>query len=225
MPDSCVQTAMEVYRQPSRLNRIRDAEIPSDALTIIKIASGESKILEEEALDLGVEQESLREASFLYLRTVISSADGNHARALALPRNATLADVKSHKRWLLKWLHPDTNHSAWESQMFHSVNTAAKYFETHPQSLAAEAMNFSVHENRRSKTPSRRNTLQRLQVRPASSKSVQSADHAARLPFPQSRRNRAWRRFRQLIGNRLAWLAFSVVSFFVTAIYILALGV
>jgi hypothetical protein len=215
---------MEVYRQPSRLSRIRHAEIPSDALTLIKIASGESKALEEEARELGVEEASLHEASLIYLRTVISSAGKNHARALALPRNATLADVKSHKRWLLKWLHPDTNHSAWESQLFYCVSAAAKHFETNPHFLAIEGNTSVTHENRRGEIHGRRSALRRRQNAHVSATSDPASGQASRLPVRQRGKGGAWHRFRHLLLNRLVWLAFSVLTVAAAIIFSLALG-
>lgn len=48
---------------------------------------------------------------------------------LALPQNWSSQDVREHKRWMLKWLHPDRNPSAWEANLFHRVKEASDRIE------------------------------------------------------------------------------------------------
>ena len=53
-------------------------------------------------------------------------------RLLGLHEQASYDDIRSNKRLLLKWLHPDRNHNSWETKLFHRVQAAVDRLENEP---------------------------------------------------------------------------------------------
>jgi hypothetical protein len=126
---SAVHSALRAYRQPSRLRMWRYLELPQDYLDLIKISAGDHETIEALMNRYNVNEDELRSAAVFVLNYVISRAGGDNFRILGLPKYAGREDIRIHKRWLLKWLHPDRNHNAWESVLFRKVSDAAKGVE------------------------------------------------------------------------------------------------
>lgn len=124
-----VSAAWEVYRQPARYRALRRQDVPTDILDVIKISGGDVATTQIWAEQLGVNAEELGKASNYYLHQFMADAGNDPRRLLCLDQQATPADLKAHKRWLLKWLHPDRNPSAWETNLFRRVNEAASRLE------------------------------------------------------------------------------------------------
>jgi hypothetical protein len=134
-----VSAAWEVYRQPARYRTLRRQDIPTDILDVIKISGGDEATTQIWAEQLGVNAEELGKASSYYLHQFMAAAGNDARRLLCLDQWATAADLKMHKRWLLKWLHPDRNPSAWEANLFRRVNEAASSLERDWERLSAGA--------------------------------------------------------------------------------------
>jgi hypothetical protein len=126
---NAVHDALSAYRQPSRLRLRRQRDLPQDTLLLIKICAGDPDTNATWTTYCGVDEAELRAAASFYLNHILSRAGGDKFRLLGLKPGASAEDVKIHKRWLLKWLHPDRNHSAWESALFRKVNEAARVLE------------------------------------------------------------------------------------------------
>ena len=129
MPGSAVKIALTAYLQPSLLRGVSSQPFPDDTLDVIRVAAGDDDVLAKCAKTHSTTAETLRGACVLYLRSAIIHAGKDNYRLLLLPTGASAADVKTHSRWLLKWLHPDLNKSAWESALFLRVRQAAKDLE------------------------------------------------------------------------------------------------
>ena len=138
--------ALAAYLQPTLLRSLSGLTRPADTLTIIRVAAGDQQLIEQYVATYCVLEAKLKDACVLFLRTVIASAGEDCYRTLLLPTGASASEVKTHSRWLLKWLHPDLNKSAWESVLFLRVRQAEKYLEMSfkknpPQFLAAATEN------------------------------------------------------------------------------------
>jgi hypothetical protein len=122
MPVDGMFVAVEAYRAPSRFRKNSSQIVFAQMLTVIKAAAGDEKTLAEQTALYRMSARELQEAAkhFLLLQLLNSDARGN--RLLGLPDDATPAELKDHKRWLLKWLHPDRNPSTWEQKLFHRVS-------------------------------------------------------------------------------------------------------
>ena len=144
MPGGALKMALAAYLQPSLLRIVGTQPIPNDAITVIRVAAGDDEVIKEYAKKHDTSSQTIKDACVLYLRTVIASAGQDHYRLLLLPAGADTTQIKSHSRWLLKWLHPDLNKSAWESALFLRVRDAAKKLE---KSINAELSQPNAEQN------------------------------------------------------------------------------
>jgi hypothetical protein len=146
--------ALEVFRQPILARRLQKQQLPDGMLDVIKIAAGDSATLNPNADD-----PQLHNAAIFFLQQALLSNENDNFRLLGLNPNANLDEIREHRRWLLKWLHPDRNHNKWESTLFARVNAAATQLE------AAHGMNAVLNISTLSKTPRhRKKTLRRFQI-------------------------------------------------------------
>jgi hypothetical protein len=129
VPSSSVKRALEVFDQPSRLRRLVKGEIPEDALSLIRIAAGDEATTSHWTERTGTSSQNLRDACVLYLRSLILAAGNDDYKLLLLPPDAKLETLKSHKRWLLMWLHPDRQTSSWQLGLFRRISDTGKNLE------------------------------------------------------------------------------------------------
>ena len=121
--------ALEIYKQPSRARSLRLQDLPPDMLSVIKIAAGDQPTISANMEQYGETEDHLRQAAVFYLQQTIAKSGNDLFRTLGLPAMASKDQVRTHKRWLLKWLHPDRNSSKWEATLFHRVSDAAETLE------------------------------------------------------------------------------------------------
>ncbi len=112
--------ALELFSQPALARRIRQQPLPEGMLEVIQIAAGNSP---------SDRNQLSQDAAIFFLQQVLISRDNDNFRLLGLNHGASLELVREHRRWLLKWLHPDRNHNKWESTLFDRVNLAATQLE------------------------------------------------------------------------------------------------
>lgn len=122
-------------------------------LDLIKLACEDESTLAAARAALGEQDRVLVEAAKHYLRRLLQEPSSDPYRRLALRPGAPEKAVRDHKRWLLKWLHPDRNPSKWEAQLFAVVNSAAAEVESGAATVAAPppAPVASKRPSRRSK--------------------------------------------------------------------------
>ncbi len=124
-----IDVAVAVYKQPSQFSVPRIGNYPSCMLDIVKTAAGDEETINLISKDLNMPREAVIEICKFYLRKLLTAGDNDPFRMLALDRGATADNIKDHKRWLLKWLHPDRNSSKWESALFLMIGNAALQLE------------------------------------------------------------------------------------------------
>jgi hypothetical protein len=117
--------ALHGYRQPASLTNLKSGKLPKGLIDVLKAAAGDEKTLALSSKNFGTSQEHIRDASQFYLQTLLATANDNPFRRLALEADASIDEIRDHKRWLLKWLHPDRNSNQWETKLFKLVNDAA----------------------------------------------------------------------------------------------------
>lgn len=124
-----IDVALAIYRRPSMVRATQEAPLPEGMLTVIRIAAG----VEVEAGIISLERarnaEEAREAAVFFLQQVLFRPYSTNYSLLGLTADANVEQVREHKRWLLKWLHPDRNHNRWESMQFQRVVKAAEDLE------------------------------------------------------------------------------------------------
>lgn len=124
-----IEIALEVYRKPAQARTLHRHAVPPGMLNLIKIAGGTEDEIKALLDDKTAESMPVKDAAVFYLQHLLMNAEGDDYRQLGLRRGASLQDVKDHKRSLLKWLHPDRNHSPWEQVLFGRVKAAADRIE------------------------------------------------------------------------------------------------
>jgi hypothetical protein len=124
-----IQTALEAYRQPQAVRGLQRAPLPHGMLTLIKLAASSREDMEKLVTAESARQLPLQEAAAFYLQQLLIAARDDY-RQMGLAPGAGLQEVKEHKRWLLKWLHPDRNRNSWESALFQRVVASAERLES-----------------------------------------------------------------------------------------------
>jgi hypothetical protein len=152
MPSQAVDVVIAVFRQPSTFLAPKQGMLPKDMLDIIKAASGDETTLQKLSEQKHVSAEQMKQASQFYLQKLLTTAGDDKHRKLCLDYGATPSQIKDHKRWLLKWLHPDRNPSKWESQLFVEVSKAAVMLEN--AEVAVPPPSTIVQRERRSRRKS-----------------------------------------------------------------------
>lgn len=125
-----IDRALETARQPKQLTRQIPAQLPPNMLDVIKCAAGDEPTLLKFASERNVSEQKIRDAARIYLQHIVTHANGSDRLVLALSAGFTSGDVREHKRWMLKWLHPDRNPSKWETNLFQRVKEASERLES-----------------------------------------------------------------------------------------------
>jgi DnaJ domain len=145
-----VVMALEAMRQPDIVRRQLRRPLPTDIIDLIKCAAGDRGTIERITVERSITEPVLVEASKFYLRHIVGSGGNDNYRTLALPETASKDDVREHRRWLLKWLHPDRNPSKWEATLFLKVETAANVLAaSEPQGATVIAFTRTPKNKRR----------------------------------------------------------------------------
>ena len=118
--------AIEAFRTPSRHRNAGAGVFPSDMLLVIKAAAGDEATLLSAAGAHSVSAADVQEAAKHYLLRFLLHPEAKGIRLLGLNPGADADTINLHKRWLLKWLHPDRNGNAWEKSLFLKVSTYAE---------------------------------------------------------------------------------------------------
>lgn len=121
--------ALDLFRRPLMARAVQRSPLPPGMLEVIKVAAGEpfhrDGILRQE----GQASPKAQQAAALFLQHALFLGPGDDFRQLGLDPGADQDRIREHKRWLLKWLHPDRNPSKWESALFLRVSQAAERLE------------------------------------------------------------------------------------------------
>jgi hypothetical protein len=114
--------AVEAYKTPSRLRHLSTGAVPSGMFLVIKAAAGDDATLLEQSELHRMSVENVRDAAKHFLLRHLLDPNVRGLQLLGLSEGAKEADIKNHKRWLQKWLHPDRNPSMWEQQLFKRIS-------------------------------------------------------------------------------------------------------
>jgi hypothetical protein len=124
-----IEAALALYRQPSLVRQVQKSPLPSGMTEVLRIAAGSKEEATAPAAELGTEGLELFSACQFFLQTMLFYHDVDDFRVLGLKRDATPAQLKDHKRLVLKWLHPDRNRNSWENKLFNRAMDAGTRLE------------------------------------------------------------------------------------------------
>ena len=103
-----LETALALQRAPGERFRLRDRPLPDGLVHVLEVASGSPQALAGAAAELNESPDTLLEAARFYLEQVLFAApDADAYRILGVPRDAPAEVIRTHHRWLQRWLHPD----------------------------------------------------------------------------------------------------------------------
>jgi hypothetical protein len=103
-----LETALALQRAPGERFRLRERPLPPGILHLIEIAAGSPQALHAAASELGEPDASVLEAARFYLEQVLFADPGADAyRVLGVASDVPHEDIRTHHRWLQRWLHPD----------------------------------------------------------------------------------------------------------------------
>lgn len=152
MPISAIDVVVTVFRQPTTFAAPKHGMLPTGMLDIIKAAAGDEETLSVFSEQKKLSPDQIKQASQFYLQKLLTTAGADNHRKLGLDYDATSLQVKDHKRWLLKWLHPDRNPSKWETQLFVEVGKAAAQVDVSRPNLASPPVAERRHSQGRRKS-------------------------------------------------------------------------
>jgi hypothetical protein len=121
-----LQVALDLFRSPAQVRTAQRQPLPKNVLHVIRIAAGETLDDKTGEFYFGWTETDIRAAAVFFLQQILFEKNSHAFRLLGLPPNASLTDVKDHKRALLKWLHPDRNANKWESVLLQRVVKASE---------------------------------------------------------------------------------------------------
>jgi hypothetical protein len=124
-----IDMALRLTRQPGGQRKMAMAALPANMVELLKVAAEDADITARLSFSRGVAPSVLLDSARFALQKIILESGSDHHRALGLTRGASTIEIRDHKRLLLKWLHPDRNHNAWESALFLRVQEAVEKLE------------------------------------------------------------------------------------------------
>lgn len=124
MTRRAIQLALQLAQKPWLARELRSEPLPDDILDLIKLVAGCRETCREMESVTARPPEVLRVAAAHYLYVALFFSGAPPERVLGLRRGASHETMLQHKRWLLKWLHPDRNTDAWETGHMRRVLTA-----------------------------------------------------------------------------------------------------
>ena len=149
-----LDVALDMAQRPLLVRQAQKQPLPDDVLLLIRIAAHSEEDTVWACRTRARSMDEVREAAVMFLQQVLFHPHADNFRMMGLGPAATLEQVHEHRRWLLKWLHPDRNHDKWESQLFKRVVQASgelqKYIPERGDSLPP-AMPRSHSRRRRSR--------------------------------------------------------------------------
>jgi hypothetical protein len=149
---SAMAMAIEAFRNPSRLLRKAVTPFPDGMLLVIKAAAGDTATIEACVTHYGHSASSIQEMAKSYLIKQLLDPKASGLRLLGLNPGAETSQIKDHKRWLLKWLHPDRNPSAWEQAYFNRISTLTEANLVSPSTALVAPPIVKKHGTRRRPT-------------------------------------------------------------------------
>lgn len=120
-----LETALALQRAPGERFRLRERPLPAGVVHAIEIAAGSPAAVQSAAAELAEQEATLVEAARFYLEQVLfADPDATAYRVLGLAPDATQEAIRTHHRWLQRWLHPDRAQAGDASVFATRVNQA-----------------------------------------------------------------------------------------------------
>ncbi len=125
-----IYIAMDARTKPAVMSFLSAGPLPDGLKCLLRIvADGEHRDATTAHVYKTYSPETVRAVSAAFLSEVLFAHQSDPYRVLGLSPGAPLAEVREHKRLLLKWLHPDRNPELREHEKLACVIRAAEAIE------------------------------------------------------------------------------------------------
>jgi hypothetical protein len=109
---STIWMAVDLLRSPSSVSLVRDAPLPADVSTLLRIAVGDEEAMREAVEATGRSRGAVREAAAFYIEQILLHHDADSYRVLGACPDASNATLRRNMALLIRWLHPDQQKGA-----------------------------------------------------------------------------------------------------------------
>lgn len=122
---AALDVALDMVQRPLLARQAQSQPLPEDVLQLIRIAAQSEEDIVWASRTRARSSGEIRKAAVMFLQQVLFHPRADSLRVMGLGPTATLEVLHEHRKWLLKWLHPDRNPDKWESQLFKRVLDAS----------------------------------------------------------------------------------------------------
>ena len=122
---AALDVALDMVQRPLLARQVQSQPLPEGVIQLIRIAAESEEDIVWASRTRARPPAEIREAAILFLQQVLFHPRADNLRLMGLGPAASLGDLHEHRKWLLKWLHPDRNPDKWESQLFKRVLDAS----------------------------------------------------------------------------------------------------
>jgi hypothetical protein len=120
-----LETALALQRDPGERFRLRERALPDGLTHVLEVASGAPTAVRDAAETLGESEKTVLAAARFYLEQILfASPDADAYRILGVAPRASVEEIRTHHRWLQRWLHPDRAQAGDASVFATRVNQA-----------------------------------------------------------------------------------------------------
>lgn len=123
---AALDVALDMVQRPLLARQAQAQPLPGDVLLLIRIAAQSEDDIAWASRTRARSSDEIRRAAVMFLQQVLFHPRADSLRVIGLGPSATLEELHEHRKWLLKWLHPDRNPDKWESQLFKRVLDASR---------------------------------------------------------------------------------------------------
>lgn len=128
-----LSAAVDLLRIPSQARKMRSAPLPPGILLLLRLAAedGDARLDAEKITTRA--RESHRDAAIFFIEQILLASSSDAYRVLGLDRTATIAEMRRHMAYLLRWLHPDRNTDPHKGRLARRVLLAWNELRSAPQ--------------------------------------------------------------------------------------------
>jgi hypothetical protein len=123
-PSPALLQALALWRSPRGARPGPEDRLPEGVELLVRIVGGDAQALAFAIQTTREAEASVRDAAAFYIQQVMFATGSDSYRVLGLDPGASDEQLKSHHRWLTRWLHPDRNRDEWEAVFSERVNRA-----------------------------------------------------------------------------------------------------
>ena len=166
---AALDVALDMVQRPLLAKQAQTQPLPDGVLQLIRIAADSDENIAWTSRTRARSSREIRDAAVMFLQQVLFHPGADSFRVMGLAADATPANLHEHRKWLLKWLHPDRNPDKWESLLFRRVLDAAGEVQRQlKEQVPAPLPVRSPHRSRRGRRSSAQYRIKRKDARAAS---------------------------------------------------------